>query len=94
MVTITIRGRRPRPTLRSIALAVAILQRAEAAAVHAERDQCFACFLGCQMLRARAVAVIPDRLLQDREWVHRHVEMPAMRVLARMDDEHRGVGRG
>lgn len=89
IVTITVRRRqnRRRPTVREIAYGVQMLQRAESVLLHAQRDECLPCMLVAAAMRHTALAGIPERLLRNKAWVHRHVEAPAMRMHARGLDE-------
>lgn len=81
------RSRRPKPTLREIATAVQMLQLAEGAMLHANRDGCLMRGLAAASARRVYLQVLPKRFSGDADWMHRHVEAPGMRIQARVDDE-------
>ncbi|WDH77876.1 hypothetical protein PTQ19_10120 [Microbacterium esteraromaticum] len=85
----TRRSRRPKPTLREIATAVQMLQIAEGAMLHADRDGCFMHGLAAAATRRTFLPTLPKRFSGDPDWMHRHVEAPGMRIQARVDDEVR-----
>ncbi|WP_295014838.1 hypothetical protein [uncultured Microbacterium sp.] len=78
--------RRPKPTLRGVARAVAYLQVAEGMALHGERDGCLQHALQAQVYRSAAGGLIPSRLLRDSDWRYRHIEAPGVRIQARAED--------
>lgn len=78
---------RRKPTLREIATAVQMLQLAEGAMLHANRDGCFMHGIAAANARRMFIKDIPKRLRKDSEWMHQHVEAPGMRIQARADDE-------
>lgn len=77
---------RPKQTVRAIARAVAVLQAAEGAALHAERDGCILHAHMAAVARHQLGAVVPRRLMRDSEWVHRHIQAPGIRIQARIED--------
>lgn len=81
--------KRRKPTLREIATAVQMLQLAEGAMLHANRDGCFMHGIAAETARNIFLKDIPKRLRDNADWMHRHVEAPGMRIQARMDDEVR-----
>ena len=89
IIRVQIPQRRRRPSLRMIAEAVATLQVAEAMSIHAERDHCFIHTLMAAGARDQVGQVIPARLMNDADWRHRHIEAPAARLQARVEDQRR-----
>lgn len=94
---IIVRRQRPRRlrltprryTLREIATAVAMLQTAEAKALHAERDGCILHAIEAHAARHVAARHIPPRLIRDADWRHQHIEAPGVRLQARVEDRMR-----
>ena len=80
-------AKRRKPTLREIATAVQMLQLAEGAMLHANRDGCFMHGIAAATARRMFIKDIPKRLRDNPDWMHRHVEAPGMRIQARLDDE-------
>jgi len=78
--------RRPKPTTRAIAKAVSLLQCAEGAASHGERDGCVIHAHMAAAVRNQLRPIVPARMLRDPEWVHRHIEAPGARIQARVED--------
>lgn len=76
-----------KPTLREIATAVQMLQVAEGAMLHANRDGCLMHGIAAETARHIFLKDIPKRLRDNPDWMHRHVEAPVMRIQARLDDE-------
>lgn len=78
--------RQPKVTLRTLAKSIAILQVAEGMDLHAQRDSCVIHAMCAAVIRDQFAPVIPNRLRRDRDWMHRHIEAPGVRIQARMDD--------
>ena len=87
ILEIKIGRRKRRPDLRTIGHAVALLQIAEAFQIHADRDGCLVHLVKASVGRKVAQPSIPKRLMNDADWVHRHIEAPGARIGARMLDE-------
>jgi hypothetical protein len=81
--------RKPKPTLRQIAVAVSNLQRAEGRAIHAMRDHCLPHGLEAAMARRAFIPLVPGRLLRSADWRHEHIEAPGARIQARVEDSWR-----
>lgn len=89
IVRLQLPQRRRRPDLRTVAKAIATLQVAEGMALHGDRDDCIFHSIMASILRLGVKSVVPQRLLCNAEWRHRHIEAPGMRIQARIDDRQR-----
>lgn len=79
--------RKPRLTLRQLAVLIESLREAECRHLHANRDQCVGCKIASSVQHHLGMRILPARYAKDSYWMHRHVEMPAARRFARAMDE-------
>lgn len=68
---------------RALAYAICMARLAEEARIHAVRDRCGMCYLFASGAMLDAMSGIPAQLLGDKDWWHKHVDMPAARQAAR-----------
>jgi len=82
--------RKPTLTPRQLGAVVSTLQQAEARNMHADRERCVGCKIAAGVMHHMGMAHLPARFAKDKDWMHRHVEMPGARLFARMLDHREG----